>query len=258
MMHRDVEVYTDDMIVKSQGRVDHLAALQRFFERIRQFRLRLNPKKCTFGVPYGKLLGHIVSERDIEVDPEKIKAILDMPAPRIEKEIISFLGRLQYISHFIARLIDICKPIFRLLRKNQPTVWNDDCQRSFEKIKECLLSPPVLVPPTPGQPLLLYLSVSNIALGCMLAQLNDSRKERAIYYPNKRMLEYECKYIMIERLYLALVWVTRRLRHYVTKYSILLVPRLDPLRYLFDRSVLTGRLMRWLVLLTEFDIQYVT
>ena len=72
------------------------------------------------------------------------------------------------------------------------------------------------------------------------------------------MLEYECGYIMIERLCLALVWATRRLRHYVTEYSILLISRLDPLRYLFDRPVLTGRLMRWLVLLTKFDIQYVT
>ncbi|RVW37749.1 hypothetical protein CK203_100849 [Vitis vinifera] len=94
-----------------------------------------------------------------------------------------------------------------------------------------------------------------MALGCMLAQLDDSGKERAIYHLSRRMLEYECKYIMIERLCLALVWATRRLRHYVTKYSILLVSRLDPLRYLFDRPVLAGRLMRWLVLLTEFDIQ---
>ena len=177
MMHKDVEVYVDDMIVKSQGRADHLAALQRFFKRIRQFRLRLNPKKFTFGVTSGKLLGHIVSERGIEVDPEKTKAILDMPAPRTEKEIRGFLSRLQYISRFIARLTDICEPIFRLLRKNQPTVWNDDFQRAIEKIKECLLSPPALVPPTPGRPLLLYLSVSDIALGCMLAQLDDSGKE---------------------------------------------------------------------------------
>ncbi|RVW63637.1 Retrovirus-related Pol polyprotein from transposon 412 [Vitis vinifera] len=239
MMHRDVEVYVDDMIVKSRDRADHLAALQRFFERIRQFRLRLNPKKCTFGVTSGKLLGHIVSERGIEVDPEKIRAILDMPTPRTEKEIRGFLGRLQYISRFIARLTDICEPIFRLLRKNQPTVWNDDCQRAFERIKECLLSPPVLVPPTPGRPLLLYLSVSDMALGCMLAQLDDLGKERAIYYLSKRMLEYECKYIMIERLCLAVVWATRRLRHYMTEYSVLLVSRLDPLRYLFDRPVLT-------------------
>ncbi|XP_010648087.1 uncharacterized protein LOC104878885 [Vitis vinifera] len=97
-----------------------------------------------------------------------------------------------------------------------------------------------------------------MALGCMLAQLDDSGKERVIYYLSKRMLEYECRYIMIERLCLALVWTTRRLRHYVIEYSILFVSRLDPLRYLFDRPVLTGKLMRWLVLLTEFDIRYVT
>ncbi|RVW76532.1 Retrovirus-related Pol polyprotein from transposon 17.6 [Vitis vinifera] len=211
MMHRDVEVYVDDMIVKSRDRADHLAVLQRFFERIRQFRLRLNPKKCTFGVASGKLLGHIVSER----------------------------GRLQYISRFIARLTDICEPIFRLLRKNQPTVWNDDCQHAFERIKECLFSPSVLVPPTPGRPLLLYLSVSDMALGCMLAQLDDLGKERAIYYLSKRMLEYECKYIMIEHLCLEVVWAIRRLRLYMTEYSMLLVSRLDPLRYLFDRPVLT-------------------
>ena len=117
---------------------------------------------------------------------------------------------------------------------------------------------PVLVPPTPGRPLLIYLSVSNIDMGCMLGQLDDSGKERAIYYLSKRMLEYKCKYIMIERLCLALIWATRRLRHYVKEYSILLVSQLDPLRYLFNRPVLTGRLMRWLVILTEFDIQYMT
>ena len=79
-------------------------------------------------------------------------------------------------------------------------------------------------------------------------------KERAIYYLSKRMLKYECRYIMIEYFCLALVWATKRLRHYVTEYSILLVSRLDPLRYLFGMLVLTGRLMRWLVLLIEFDI----
>ena len=118
MMHRDVKVYVDDMIVKSRDRAYHLATLHRFFEKIRWFRLRLNPKKCTFGVTSGKLLGHIVSEWGIEVDPKKIRAILDMPTPRTEKEIRGFLSRLQYISRFIAKLIDICEPIFRLLRKN--------------------------------------------------------------------------------------------------------------------------------------------
>ena len=79
MMHRDVEVYVDDMIVKSRDRADHQAALECFFQRIKCFRLRLNPYKCTFGVTSGKLLGYMISERGIEADPNKIKAILDMP-----------------------------------------------------------------------------------------------------------------------------------------------------------------------------------
>ena len=179
-----------------------------------------------------------------------------MSPPQTKTEIRGFLGRLKYISRFIVRLTNTCEPIFRLLRKKRPKVLDDQCQQAFELIREYLLSPHVLVPPMLGQPLLLYLSVSNIALGCMLAQLDDFSRERAIYYLSKRMLKYETRYIMIERFYLALVWATLRLRHYMIEYSMQLVSRLDPLRYLFDILVLTSRLMRWLVLLTEFD--YVT
>ena len=132
----------------------------------------------------------MVSERGIEVDPNKIRAILDIPIPNTEKDVKGFLGRLQYISCFIARLTEICEPIFRFLRQNQPTVRNDDC----------LISPPVLVPLIPICPLILYLSVSNIALGCMLDQLDDSGNEQPIYYLSKRMLEYEMRYVVIEHL----------------------------------------------------------
>ena len=114
------------------------------------------------------------------------------------------------------------------------------------------------MPPIPRRPLILYLSVSNIALRCKLAQLDDSGKEQAIYYLSKRMLEYEMRYVVIERFYIVLVWATRRLRHYMTEYSMHLISHLDLLRYLFDRPTLAGRLMKWLVLLTEFDIQYVS
>ena len=104
MMHSDVEVYVDDMIVKSHDRADHLASLKRFIQRIRCFRLRLNPKKCTFGVTYGKLLGYMISEIGIKPDPDKIIVILDISPPHTETEIQGFLGRLQYISRFIVRL----------------------------------------------------------------------------------------------------------------------------------------------------------
>ncbi|KAL6348577.1 hypothetical protein AAG906_016092 [Vitis piasezkii] len=146
MMHQDVKVYVDDMLVKSQ-------------------------------VTYGKLLGYMVSERGIETDPDKIKVILDMPMSRTEREIKGFLGRLQYISRFI-------------------------CQCTFEMIKEYSMSPLVLVPHTP-------------ASGCMLAQLDDVGNERAIYYLSKKMLDYEMRYVMIERL---LDWSTYELFVYQTKH----------------------------------------
>ena len=92
MMHNEVEVYVDNMIVKSKDRESHTMNLRKFFERIRKYRLRLNPQKCTFGVTAGKLLGSLMSVRGIEVDPSKIKAILEMPPPRSEKEIKGFLG----------------------------------------------------------------------------------------------------------------------------------------------------------------------
>ena len=92
----------------------------------------------------------------------------------------------------------------------------------------------------------------------MLAHLDDLGKERAIYYLSKMMLDYEMRYVMIKRYCLALVRATRQLRHYMIKYSVHLISRLDPLRYLFDKPTLVGHLMRWLILLTEFDIHYVT
>ena len=104
MMHNKVEVYVDDMIVKSKDKGGHIINLRKFFERIKEYRLRLNPQKCSFGVTVGKLLGFLVSDRGIEVDLSKIKAILDMPPPKSEKEIRAFFGRLQYISWFIAKL----------------------------------------------------------------------------------------------------------------------------------------------------------
>ena len=92
----------------------------------------------------------MISERGIEVYPDKIRAILDMSPPQTETEIRGLLGRLQYISRFIVRLTDTYELIFRLLRKKQPKVWDDQCQHAFERIREYFLSPPVLAPPMPG------------------------------------------------------------------------------------------------------------
>ena len=169
LIRKEVEVYVDDMIVKSKDHERHLPALQKFFERIWVNKLWLNPKKCTFGVTSGKLLGFMVSQRGIEVDPKKIKAIIEMKSPRTEKVIQGFLGRIQYINRFIAHLTMTCEPIFRLLKKEVPTMWNEQCQEAFEKIKNYLMKPPILDLPVPKKPLLLYLTTTNTTIRALLA-----------------------------------------------------------------------------------------
>ena len=102
---------------------------------MKKYKLRLNPNKCTFGVRSGKLLGFVVSNKGIEVDPAKIKAIQEMPVPHSEKEVRGFLGCLNYIARFISHLTVTCEPLFKLLKKDQVVRWNDECSISFDKIK---------------------------------------------------------------------------------------------------------------------------
>ena len=162
--------------------------------------MRLNPKKCTFGVTSGKLLGFLITRRGIEVDPSKIKAIQEMAPPRNEKEVRGFLGRIQFISRFISKLTTTCDPLFRLLRKGEKFEWDDQCQIAFDKIKIYLQNPPILSPPTPHKPLILYLSVFETAMGCMLAQEGEEgHSKNSIYHLSKRMTGYELNYSSLEK-----------------------------------------------------------
>ena len=98
MIHHEIEVYVDDIIARSQTEEENLDHLHKLFERMKKYKLRLNPNKCTFRVRSGKLLGFVVSGKGIKVDPAKVKAIQEMPVPHSEKEVRGFLGRLNYIA----------------------------------------------------------------------------------------------------------------------------------------------------------------
>lgn len=95
-------------------------------------------------------------------------------------------------------------------------------------------------------------------MGCMLAQESEDKVEKAIYYLSKKILDYETRYTPLEKACLALVWATRKLRHYLLAHSVILVSRLDPIKYLFEKPALTGRLVHWLFLFSEFELKYVT
>ena len=152
-----------------------------------------------------------------------------------------------------------CEPLFQLLKKEVPTVWNEQCQEAFKKIKSYLMKPPILVPLVPEKPLLLYLTTTDTEMGALLAQyLEESRKENAIYYISKKILAYEEKYSPLEKNYVALVWATRKLKHYMLDFKVLLIARMDPLKYLMDKPMHDGKTTKWVLLLSKFDKKHVT
>ncbi|GLU16821.1 hypothetical protein SLE2022_332350 [Rubroshorea leprosula] len=173
MLHKVVECYVDDLVVKSKRRDDHLNDLKVVFERLRKYQLKMNPLKCAFSVSSGKFLGFIVRHRGIEIDQSKIKAIVDMPPPKNLRELKSLQGKLTYIRRFISNLAGRCHPFSKLMKKDAPFVWDETCQNAFESIKEYLLHPPILVAPILGRPLILYIAAQEYSLGALLAQVNE-------------------------------------------------------------------------------------
>ena len=114
----------------------------------------------------------------------------------------------------------ICDLVFKLLRKNQPVEWNKECQKPYDKIKEYLISPPVLKPLKQGKPLILYLALEENVIGAMLAQEGPKGVEHVVYYLSKKFLPYEEKYNLVEKTCLIMIWATRKLRHYFQSYKI--------------------------------------
>jgi hypothetical protein len=163
---RNVEVYVDDMLVKSKEEDSYLDDLGETFKTFRKYQIKLNPSKCTFGVYSGKFLGFMVSQRGIEANPDKIKAILEMQSPKTTKEIQRLMGRIAALNRFVSRSTDKCLPFFKTLKK--AFTWTNKCQQAFEELKKYLMTPPLLSPSKQGEELYLYLAVSPTAISSAL------------------------------------------------------------------------------------------
>ena len=144
IIHKIVECYVDDLVVKSVSYEEHLQHLRILFDQLRQHALKLNPLKCAFMVSSGKFLGFVIRHRGIEIDPSKIKAILEMPPPQKLKELRSLQGCLAYIRRFIANFAGRIQPFTRLKKKYIPFFWDENSQQALDGIKSYLLNPPVL------------------------------------------------------------------------------------------------------------------
>ena len=142
-----MEVYINDMLVKSTNAELHIAHLSEAFQILREYNIKLNPAKCAFGVSAGKFLGFIVNNRGIEAYPDKIKAVLDMPPPLGIKEVQRLTGRIAALSRFVSRASNKCQPFFQVLKK--AFQWDTKREEAFSALKTYLSSPPPPPPPPP-------------------------------------------------------------------------------------------------------------
>ena len=165
-----MEVYIDDMLVKSTMAELHIAHLSEAFQILREYNMKLNTAKCAFGVSAGKFLG-IVNNRGIEANPDKIKVVLDMPPPSNIKEVQCLTGRIVALSRFVSKASDKCQPFFQVLKK--AFQWDTHCEEAFSALKTYLNSPLILVSPSGGELLTLYLTVSDFSTSVVLIRDKD-------------------------------------------------------------------------------------
>ena len=146
--------------------------------------MKLNPSKCAFGVSAGKFLGFIVNSQGIEANPEKIKAMLDMLLPSNIKDIQRLTGRIAALSRFVSKASNKCQPFFQVLKK--AFQWDAHCIEAFTTLKTYLMSPPVLVIPSEGELLTLYLAVSDFSTSAALVRERD-RVQQPVYYCSRAL-----------------------------------------------------------------------
>jgi hypothetical protein len=158
---KNVQVYVDDVIIKTKESQTLIDDLWETFANLRRFQMKLNPDKCTFGVPVGKLLGFLLSSQGIEVNPGKIRTIERMNPPANLKEVQKFTGCLASLSRCISRLGEKALSLYQLMKKSYTFFWMTQADAAFKELKQKLSTALVLASPMPKEPMLLYIAVTN-------------------------------------------------------------------------------------------------
>ncbi|XP_073119533.1 uncharacterized protein [Henckelia pumila] len=218
---RNVEVYVDDILVKSQDDAGLMTDLRETFATLRSYGIKLNPEKCVFGVRGGKFLGYMVTERGIEANPEKVQAIQSMSHPRNLQEVQRLAGRIAALSRFISRSAHRSLPFFKVLRKAKKFEWDAECGKAFEDLKNYLAELIVLAKAVPGEPLYIYLSALEGAVSSVLIR-QEGAAQHHIYFFLHALKGAE----------------------------------LRPMGRILTHAEISGRLVKWTTELSEYDIQY--
>ena len=239
----------------------HLIDLQNVFDRFKAVNLRLKLPKCHFARREVKYLGHIISNKGIEVDPSKVEAVISYPRPKNVREVRRFLGLAGFYRRHIKDFSKVAHPLNNLLHKDAKFQWTDDCDNAMNTLKKALTDAPVLGYPNYHAPFILTTDASGTALGAILSQVDSSGKEKVIGYHGRSFNDTERgSYSATEKEALAIFDAFKHFKHYIQNVHVTVRTDHQPLKGLFQNSVpAKGRIAKWLVAMGQYDysIEYV-
>ncbi|XP_025628241.1 uncharacterized protein [Arachis hypogaea] len=250
-----LEVYIDDMLAKTDSGEQLISDLKVIMNTLRKHKMPLNPTKCAFGMEAGKFLGFMITQRGVEANPEKCRAVLEMTSPKNINDIQKLTGRLTALSRFLGASAQKAIPFFRVMKKGTLFKWEAECEKAFQHFKKVLAEPPVLAKPQTGETLYLYLSITEEALAAALIRENEKKEQKPIYFISKVLQDTETRYSHLEKLAFALLTASRRLRQYFQAHPVTV--RTDQaVKQVLQKPDLAGRMLAWSIELSQFDIKF--
>ncbi|GJW19681.1 reverse transcriptase domain-containing protein [Tanacetum coccineum] len=257
---RNLEAYVDDMVIKSKDEKDLLADIAETFENLKAINMKLNPKKCSFGVEEGKFLGYMVTSEGIRANPKKTKAISDLTSPKTLKEMQSLSGKLASLNRFLAKSAERALPFFNTLKNitkenKHEYRWTPEAEEAFQQMKRLIISLPSLTPPFPKETLYAYLAVAKEAVSAVLLTDRNGR-QCPVQYVSRTLNEAEKNYSPLEKLALSLVNMTRRLRRYFEAHPVKVITD-QPIKNILSRAETSGKLAKYAVEIGTYKISFI-
>ena len=254
MVERTIEIFMDDFSVMGNSFDNCLENLRTVLARCEETNLVLNLEKCHFMVQEGIVLGHRISARGIEIDRAKIEAIEKLPPPSSVKGIRSFLGHAGFYRRFIKDFSQIAKPLSNLLVQGIPFEFHSQCLHAFSVLKDKLISAPIFVAPDWSFPFELMCDASDYAIGAVLGQKRE-KIFQVIYYASRTLNDAQLNYATTEKELLAIVFAFDKFRPYLIGNKVVVHTDHSAIKYLMTKKDAKPRLIRWVLLLQEFDVE---
>ena len=250
------DAYIDDVIIYSDSWSDHLQRIRQFFDRLSKAKLTVNLAKTEFCHATVTFLGHLVGQGQVKPLEAKVNAISEFPVPKCKRQLMRFLGMAGYYRKFCKNFSGIAEPLTNLLKKSTQFKWNDKCQDAFDRLKAILKSAPVLLAPDFDKCFKLAVDASDVGIGAVLLQEDNNGIDHPVCYFSKKFNKHQKNYSTIEKECLALILAIQQFEVYLTSSTSPIVVFSDhnPLSFLHKLKNKNQRLLRWSLLLQEFNL----